>query len=85
MDPTTLQTFLSRSILPQLAQLLRNEFIIDPKNQQLEPLEWVFAWMDVLPLSQFIGLLEKDLFSKWMSVLYLWLTSHPDYDQIVQW
>lgn len=85
MDSTTLQTFLSKSILPRLSHLLRDEFTIDPKEQHLEPLEWVFAWADILPLSQLMGLLEKDLFSKWLSVLYLWLTSHPDYDQIVQW
>ena len=77
---------LIRHLLPRLALHLSQNFEIDPSDQDLTPLENVFAWQKYLKVEVFARLLVADFFPKWLSTLHLWLTS-PDasFGEIGQW
>lgn len=77
---------LIRHLLPRLALHLSQNFEIDPSDQDLTPLENVFAWQKYLKADIFARLLVAEFFPKWLSTLHLWLTS-PDasFEEIGQW
>ncbi|CCJ30908.1 unnamed protein product, partial [Pneumocystis jirovecii] len=73
-------------LLPKLSTCLRVDFDIDPSDQKLEPLEWVFSWKNFFKPSVFDRLFAADFFPKWMDILYLWLTdSDCNYAQVSEW
>ncbi|KAG5517916.1 hypothetical protein PMAC_000371 [Pneumocystis sp. 'macacae'] len=73
-------------LLPKLSTCLRLDFHVDPSDQKLEPLEWVFSWRDFFKPSVFDRLFAVEFFPKWMDILYLWLTdSHCNYAQVSEW
>lgn len=85
-DTSMIGTLCSRSILPALEEMLKNDFKIDARSQETECLEQALLWANFIPLSQFSALLERSMFPQWWSVLYLWLTSSaPDYREIAEW
>jgi hypothetical protein len=52
----------------------------------LDPLKWLFAWADTLPLNITVAILENDFFPKWHNVLMQWLCSGTaDYSHVMQW
>lgn len=61
------------------------ELVINPVQQELEPLHWVLAWQDVMPLGQLAALLEQAFFPKWLAVLRHWLANAPNYDEVTRW
>ena len=61
------------------------ELAINPLHQELEPLHWVLAWADVVPLSQLASLFEQYFFPKWHAVLRHWLANNPNYDEVTRW
>ena len=74
-------------VLPKLGVCLREDFKINPANQNMVPLaEWVMPWSDLLRKSMFTHLLEVEFFPKWLDTLYLWLV-HPGYkpDEVANW
>ena len=73
-DARSFENLLLRCIVPQLVQALRSLAIL-PHNQDLQPLEWVFTWADLLSPLHFLALLEGELFPKWLQTLYSWLQS----------
>nr|XP_014086268.1 septin-interacting protein 1 [Bactrocera oleae] len=79
-----MQRFLSQHIIPKL-QLVLNEFIINPLQQQLELWNQVWEWHELVPTQQMAELLDKYFFPKWMQVLVLWLNQSPDYAEISRW
>ncbi|KAI8393699.1 GC-rich sequence DNA-binding factor-like protein-domain-containing protein [Radiomyces spectabilis] len=86
--PAQMESFLVKSVLPKLTQVLRGEFVVNPRDQQLEPLIWCLAWKDLLSETLMGQLLENEFFSKWLDVLFKWLTldrSHVNYDEVKQW
>ncbi|KAI4215874.1 MAG: hypothetical protein LQ351_001862 [Letrouitia transgressa] len=79
---------MTRHLLPRLASHLAANLIIDPSNQDLEPLTAVLAWCT--PGWSFspdttARLLAAELFPKWHQILHLWLTSSPNYEEVGQW
>ncbi|KAI4160469.1 MAG: hypothetical protein LQ342_005702 [Letrouitia transgressa] len=79
---------MTRHLLPRLASHLAANLIIDPSNQDLEPLTAVLAWCT--PPWSFspdttARLLAAELFPKWHQILHLWLTSSPNYEEVGQW
>jgi tuftelin-interacting protein 11 len=83
-DPSSMEALLVRCIVPKLIFALR-EFIINPMQQYLEPFQWVMLWEDLIPQHHFVALLEAEFFPKWLNVLYAWLASRPDYDEVSRW
>jgi tuftelin-interacting protein 11 len=79
-------SFMCRNILPKLELVLNNELIINPKNQDIEPWQWVMSWQDLIPHSIFVSLIENNFFPKWLKVLNVWLNSDTFvYDEITRW
>ncbi|WWC91342.1 uncharacterized protein L201_006285 [Kwoniella dendrophila CBS 6074] len=74
-------------VLPKLGVCLREDFSINPRKQDLVPLEdWVMPWHKVLRQSMFSHLLEVEFFPKWLDILYIWLIQ-PNYkpDEVANW
>lgn len=81
-----LNSMLIRHILPRQALHLAENFIVDPSDQDLTPLEDVLKWKDHFHLSTMAQLLTAGFFPKWHHTLYLWLTSEtPSYEEIQRW
>lgn len=74
-------------VLGKLGACLRDDFVINPRNQDLKPLEEnVLPWYPLIRRSNFVRLFELEFFPKWLNVLYLWLV-HPTHnaDEVAQW
>ncbi|KAF5315990.1 hypothetical protein D9758_018112 [Tetrapyrgos nigripes] len=73
-------------IIPKLGATLRNDFHINPRNQNMEPLETVLQWADLIHPSILSQLLETEFFPKWLDVLYIWLASPSvNFEEVAQW
>lgn len=83
-DPGSWELLLVKSILPKLMAALQ-ELVINPQAQQLEPFRWVMAWGAAVPIHHMVALLEAGFFMKWRQVLYNWLCSTPDFEEVTQW
>ncbi|WWD21052.1 hypothetical protein CI109_105533 [Kwoniella shandongensis] len=74
-------------VLPKLGVCLRDDFTINPRKQDMVPLEdWVMPWHKLLRASMFSHLLEAEFFPKWLDILYIWLVQ-PAYkpDEVANW
>ncbi|KZT25280.1 TFP11-domain-containing protein [Neolentinus lepideus HHB14362 ss-1] len=73
-------------IVPKLGALLRDEFKVDPRNQNMEPLNKVLAWAGILRPSVFSQMLETEFFPKWLDVLHFWLIQpNASFEEVAQW
>ncbi|ORX95891.1 TFP11-domain-containing protein [Basidiobolus meristosporus CBS 931.73] len=84
-NDTDFRALLSKAILPKLKQTLRTEFVVNPRQQDLKPLQWVLSWKDLVAPEKLVHLLEKEFFPKWLHVLKAWLASNPNFDEVTQW
>ncbi|CAF1000267.1 unnamed protein product [Adineta steineri] len=80
----TWDAFMNKHIVPKLITTMQ-QFIIDPRQQVLDPWNWFIAWIDMVPLSSMIAILEKSFFPKWLQVLNVWLNTNPNYQEIQRW
>lgn len=83
-----LEQFTTKSILPKLTLVLRDEFQVDPRNQNLDALIWCLAWKNMLSDTMLGMLLKNEFFDKWHTVLVQWLSLDMysiNYDQICEW
>jgi tuftelin-interacting protein 11 len=73
-------------IIPKLGVCLREDFKINPANQDMTPFEWVMPWSELIRGSMMTHLLDVEFFPKWLDTLYLWLV-HPGYkpDEVANW
>ncbi|KAJ3670835.1 hypothetical protein LUZ60_008261 [Juncus effusus] len=71
-------------IVPKL-RLAMQDFKINPANQNLEEFRWVMTWTGSIPVHHMVHLLETEFFSKWNQVLYHWLCSSPDFNEVMNW
>jgi len=83
----TLEELLLKFILPKLALELREKFVVDPSDQQLDVLTGiVMPWRKYFRASTWGQLLESEFFSKWLGMLHLWLTSEGvNLEEVGQW
>jgi len=72
-------------LLPALARYLNDHFTIDPADQDITPLEAVFKWSKFFKPEKFCRIFLDAFFPKWLNILYEWLTSDPNYEEIAQW
>ncbi|EPQ56579.1 TFP11-domain-containing protein [Gloeophyllum trabeum ATCC 11539] len=73
-------------IVPKLGALLRDEFKIDPRNQNMEPINQVLAWADIIRSSVFSQILETEFFPKWLEILHFWLIQpSASFEEVAQW
>jgi tuftelin-interacting protein 11 len=76
-----------RFVVPKLGATLRDDFTINPRKQDMIPLEdWVMPWHTLLRGSTFSQLIEANFAQKWLDILYIWLIQ-PNYksDEVANW
>lgn len=81
-----LSSMLVRHLLPRLALHLSTNLMIDPRDQDLTPLEDVLRWAPIFPLDTMAHLLIAEFFPKWHQTLYVWLTYEGvNYTDVKNW
>ncbi|KAI6114784.1 GC-rich sequence DNA-binding factor-like protein-domain-containing protein [Pisolithus croceorrhizus] len=77
---------LLKHVVPKLALLLREEFRVNPRNQDMTPLAQVLPWSTLIRPSVFSQLLETEFFPKWLDVLHMWLIQpRVSFEEVAQW
>lgn len=83
-NPHHLSVFLTKNIVPKLA-LCMQEFIINPHHQQLDAWKWVMSWQDMVSPVEMVKILTENFFPRWLRVLATWLSSNPNYEEVMKW
>ena len=80
------QSFLQKHIVPKLAFSL-SQFVINPRDQQLESFQSVVAWRQIVPVNDMAKLFDQYFFPNWLRTLRMWLqeASSPNYEEIIRW
>ncbi|CAG7919914.1 unnamed protein product [Penicillium olsonii] len=76
---------LRNHLLPRLARHLRENFTVNPQDQDLTALLDVLCWKDFFKPNVIGLLLVSDFFPKWHEILYIWLTNDPNYEEVGAW
>jgi tuftelin-interacting protein 11 len=85
-DASDWEGMLLKYVVPKLGATLRDDFKINPRKQNMEPLNWVLKWANLIRPSTFSHLLEAEFFPKWLDILHMWLVSpNPNFDEVTQW
>jgi len=73
-------------VVPKLGATLREDFQVNPAQQDLKPLQNVLSWAEIIRPSIFSQLLEAEFFPKWLKTLHQWLV-HPEasFEEVAQW
>ncbi|KAG6413194.1 hypothetical protein SASPL_125900 [Salvia splendens] len=82
-DPASWEHLMVRYIIPKLLTVM-HEFQINPANQSLEQFNCVVKWVSAIPTHHMLQLMDV-FFNKWQEVLYHWLCSKPNFDEVTQW
>ena len=83
-DEGSFNNLLFRVIIPKLITALRS-FVINPQNQSIDVIQAVLSWHKVIPQINLCALLAGEFFPKWLHVLYLWLSTSPDFEEVSEW
>eukprot|EP01132_Coremiostelium_polycephalum_P007643 gene7643-9401_t len=85
-EGNSMDSLLNRSIVPKLKQELIS-FEINPSQQSnIDPVRYLFGWMDLISMKTIVGLYEKEFFPKWHTVLIKWLNqADSDFEEISNW
>lgn len=76
---------LRNHLLPRLSRHLRENFEVNPADQDLSPLENVLQWRGWFAPNVMGLLLVSEFFPKWHYILYVWLTNDPNYEEVGEW
>lgn len=82
---TDWDSLILKHVLPQLGAMLREEFRVDPRKQDLAPLERALAWRRLLRNRMTAQLVEAEFMPKWIDALWVWLTHGGDWGQVSEW
>lgn len=85
-DSSEWEALLLKYVVPKLGATLREEFQVNPANQDMKPIHQVLPWATIIRTSIFSQLLETQFFPKWLNTLHQWLI-HPGakFDEIAEW
>ncbi|KAI0079346.1 TFP11-domain-containing protein [Panus rudis PR-1116 ss-1] len=79
-------TMLLKYVVPKLGARLREDFRVNPRQQDMEPLQDILLWEHALRPSILSQLLETEFFPKWLDVLHIWLIQpKPSFAEVSQW
>ncbi|KAK0202663.1 GC-rich sequence DNA-binding factor-like protein-domain-containing protein [Desarmillaria ectypa] len=85
-DSSDWDSILLKYVVPKLGSTLRNDFRINPRNQEMEPLRHVLQWAEFIRPNIFSQLLETEFFPKWLDVLHVWLIQpNVSFEEVAQW
>lgn len=77
---------MSGHLVPRLCDYLRKYLMIDPAEQDIEPMQHVVGWSAVLRPTLIGHILEEYFFPKWMKALHSWLIQpDADFEEISTW
>ncbi|KAL9935003.1 hypothetical protein V8E36_006079 [Tilletia maclaganii] len=86
IDANEWDSMLLTNIVPKLSARLRDDFEVNPGDQDIGPLEDVLAWRHVLRKSVLSRMLEVEFFGKWLRILHMWLTQPSiEFEEVAQW
>ncbi|KAL4921757.1 GC-rich sequence DNA-binding factor-like protein-domain-containing protein [Aspergillus aurantiobrunneus] len=78
-------TCLRNHLLPRLASHLRNDFDVNPQDQDLTSFENILKWKDWFQPNVLGLLFVAEFFPKFHDILYIWLTNDPNYEEVAEW
>ncbi|KAI0738635.1 TFP11-domain-containing protein [Daedaleopsis nitida] len=79
-------TMLLKYVVPKLGSRLRDDFRVNPRQQDMQPLQDVMSWEQILRPSIISQIIEKEFFPKWLDVLYIWLIQpNPSFEEVSRW
>ncbi|CAK5267229.1 unnamed protein product [Mycena citricolor] len=85
-DAKEWDAMLLKYVVPKLGALLREDFHVNPRDQDMAPLSKVIQWSGVIRPSIFSQILETEFIPKWLDVLHLLLvTPGVSYEEVAQW
>jgi tuftelin-interacting protein 11 len=82
---TEFDVCLRNHLLPRLARHIREDFVVNPQDQDLTTLEDVLRWKNFFKPNVMGMLLVADFFPKWHEILYIWLTNDPNHEEVGEW
>ncbi|KAL3537333.1 hypothetical protein ACH5RR_000699 [Cinchona calisaya] len=82
-DSASWEKLMVRHIIPKLLTVI-HEFQINPANQNLDQFYWVRTWATSIPIDHMIHIMDI-FFNKWQEVLYHWLCSNPNFEEVTKW
>ena len=79
-------TMLLKYVVPKLGARMREDFRVNPRNQDLKPLQDILVWETFLRPSILSQLLESEFFPKWLDVLHIWLIQpNASFGEVAKW
>lgn len=80
------ENLILRVILPKLIFALSKDFKINPKKQDIEPLEWFLDWSEYIPQENYDEIIEKYVLKPILSTANEWIIDkNAKLEEIKQW
>lgn len=79
-------TMLLKYVVPKLGTRMREDFKVNPRDQNMQPLQDILVWEAFLRPSILSQILESEFFPKWLDVLHVWLIQpNASFEEVAQW